>query len=60
MIVFMIGWDPGHVRDDLIKEYTRGAVHTFHKEEIATARMLTGLMAAMIAVALTMIGVYLK
>jgi hypothetical protein len=60
MIVFIVAWDPGHVRDDLMREYTKGSVQTFHQKEIVKARMLTGVMGVVTAVALVMVGVYLK
>ncbi len=58
-LIFIVAWDPGHVRDDVMREWTKGACQTFHKKEIVLARMLTGFIGAVVAVALALVGVYL-
>ena len=59
-LIFMIAFDPGDVRDDVIREYTKGAVSTFHQKEIVLARQVTVLIAVIIAVALTLVGLKLE
>ncbi|KAF7508158.1 hypothetical protein GJ744_009599 [Endocarpon pusillum] len=58
-LIFFVAWDPGHVRDDVMREWTKGTCQTFHKKEILLARMLTGFIGAVVAVALALVGVYL-
>jgi hypothetical protein len=59
-LALIVAWDPLNGREELIREYSRGRVHSFHEKEIATARSLAAVMAAVVAVALTMVGVYLE
>jgi hypothetical protein len=59
-LIFFVAWDLGNVRNDIMREYTKGRVQTFHQKEVVRARWATILIVAVIAVALVMIGVYLK
>jgi hypothetical protein len=59
-LVFVVAWDLGHVRDDMMREYTKGAAQTFHQKEIIKARLATGLIVAIIAVALVLVGLKVK
>lgn len=59
LIVFVIAWDPAHVRDDVMREYTKGAAQTFHQKEIVRARFVSAVIVAVIAVALVLVGVLL-
>lgn len=57
-LVFVVAWDPMNGRGELIREYSNGAVHTFHQKEIALARMATAVIVAVVAVLLVMVGLY--
>lgn len=59
LIVFVVAWDPACVRDDVMREYTKGTAQTFHQKEIVLARVVSSLIAVLIAVALVLVGVLL-